>query len=110
MPSSFSRFVTRASVSATASLRRSASLSVPSNGASRMIQGTPSFYAAEDDLPSHHRVPHLRFEQLRLRHGIEIAFDHGEVREFSQLDRAARILLEGRIRRVLREAADGFRQ
>src|SRR5260370_721443 len=87
MPSSLSLSVTRVRVSATASLRRSASLSVASKGASRMIQGIGSFYAAVDDLASHHRVADLRFEELGLRHRVEIAFDDCQIREFAWLEK-----------------------
>src|SRR4051812_27579718 len=47
-----------------------------------------------DDFPAHHRVSHLRREELRLRRGVEIAFDDGQIGELPGFDRAARGLFE----------------
>src|SRR3954471_16346833 len=49
-----------------------------------------SSYACEHHLPAHNRVLHLRREELRLRRGVEIAFDDGQVGELARFNRAAR--------------------
>src|SRR4051794_37112499 len=63
-------------------------------------------YARVDHLPAHHRVPHLRREQLRLRCGVEIAFDDCQVGELARFDRAARGLFECGVRGIRGETAD----
>lgn len=58
-------------------------------GTTSRRMGSSALRRSEHDLPSHHRVAHLRLEQLRLRHGVQIALDDGEVGQLAGLDRAA---------------------
>src|SRR5438552_14447567 len=63
---------------------------------------------AKDDLSPHDRVAHLRFEQIGLRHGVEIALDDREVAELPRLDRSSRRFFERGVGGAGCESADRF--
>src|SRR3954454_2814520 len=111
MPSCRRRLVNRSIVRQTLSvLIKNPSISSSSCSAVAPISTFPtrSFYACVHHLPAHHRVPHLRREELRLRRGVEIAFDDREIGELAGFDGSARGLFERGKRGVRGEAADRF--
>src|SRR5438128_1294239 len=69
---------------------------------------TGSSYAPVHHLPTHHRHPHLRLEEVCRWRGEEVAVDDGQVGELAGLDGAARALLERGEGGVEGEAADRF--
>src|SRR5947209_1105836 len=103
MPSCRRRLVTRSIVRQTLSvLIKNPSISSSSCSAVASISTFPTrlSYAFINHLPAHHRVPHLRRDELLLRRRVKVAFDDRQIGELAGFDRAARGLFERGVRGI----------